>query len=137
MTDIESQVARCSPRCSKRPILCCLGRGTESLRTLRWREPDSNRRYRVTQPRFRGRPISPLLDHPLTEKSARTRTDNMTTPGRLRGTDGSNPGPSSDESAANLTADYLIGVGVTSIDYRMVDASEIAFVAVFLASDKA
>ena len=54
-------------------------RGTEGLQTRRWREPDSNRRYRVTQPRFRGRPISPLLDHPLAEKSARTRTDSMTT----------------------------------------------------------
>jgi hypothetical protein len=53
---------------------------TESLQTPRWREPDSNRRYRMAQPRFRGQPISPLLDHPLAEKSARTRTDSMTTP---------------------------------------------------------
>jgi hypothetical protein len=55
-------------------------RCNEVCTTPRWREPDSNRRYRVTQPRFRGQPISPLLDHPLTEKSARTRTDSMTTP---------------------------------------------------------
>jgi len=47
--------------------------------------------------------MSLLLDYLLTEKSARTRTDTTTTPGAFRGTDGSNPVPSSGESAANLT----------------------------------
>jgi hypothetical protein len=46
--------------------------------------------------------MSLLLDYPLTEKSARTRTDTTTTPGAFRGTDGSNPVPSSGESRANL-----------------------------------
>ena len=57
-------------------LLCSCRRSSRresgSHPTRQWREPDSNRRSRVTQPRFRGRPISPLLDHPLTEKSART-----------------------------------------------------------------
>ena len=43
--------------------------------------------------------MSPLLDYPRTEKSARTRTDTTTTSGAFRGTDGSNPVPSSGESA--------------------------------------
>jgi hypothetical protein len=42
--------------------------------------------------------MSPPLDSPLTEKSARTRTDTRTTTGAFRGTDGSNPLPSSGES---------------------------------------
>src|SRR6516225_11890720 len=33
-------------------------RGTESLRTRRWRKPDSNHRSRVTRPSFRRRLIS-------------------------------------------------------------------------------
>jgi hypothetical protein len=47
--------------------------------------------------------MSPLLEPPPTEKSARTRRDTTTPPGALRGTDGSNPFPSSGESPANLT----------------------------------
>jgi hypothetical protein len=41
--------------------------------------------------------MSPLLDSPSTEKSARTRTDATTTLGPFRGTDGSNPLSSSGE----------------------------------------
>jgi hypothetical protein len=54
--------------------------------------------------------MSPRLDPPRTEKSARTRLDTKTTPGAFRGTDGSNPVPSSAESAANsgLQATRLI-----------------------------
>jgi hypothetical protein len=74
------------------------GCGTESSLTLSWRKPDSNRRYRVTRPRFRERLMSPPLDSPPTEKSARTRTETTATPGAFRGTDGSNPVPSSGES---------------------------------------
>jgi len=47
--------------------------------------------------------MSPPLDSPLTGKSARTRTDTRTTTGAFRGTEGSNPLPSSGESSANLT----------------------------------
>jgi hypothetical protein len=47
--------------------------------------------------------MSSLLDYPRTEKSARPRTDTTTTSGAFRGTDGSNPVPSSAESGANLT----------------------------------
>jgi hypothetical protein len=46
--------------------------------------------------------MSPLLDSAPTEISARTRTDTTTTPGDFRGTDGSNPVPSSAESGANF-----------------------------------
>jgi hypothetical protein len=45
--------------------------------------------------------MSPLLDPPRTEKSARTRLDTKATPGAFRGTDGSNPVPSSGESGTN------------------------------------
>jgi hypothetical protein len=44
--------------------------------------------------------MSPLLDPPRTEKSARTRLDTQTTPGAFRGTDGSNPVPSASESVS-------------------------------------
>jgi hypothetical protein len=43
--------------------------------------------------------MSPPLDSPLAEKSARTRTDTRTTTGTFRGTVGSNPLPSSAESS--------------------------------------
>jgi hypothetical protein len=43
--------------------------------------------------------MSPLLDPPQTEKSARMSIDTKTTPGAFRGTDRSNPAPSSAESA--------------------------------------
>src|SRR5271168_2516443 len=69
--------------------------------TRRWRKPDSNRRYRVTQARFREGLMSPPLDSSLTENSARTRTDTRTTTGAFRGTDASNPLPSSGESGTN------------------------------------
>jgi hypothetical protein len=51
--------------------------------------------------------MSLLLDYPLTEKSARTRTDPTTTPGAFRGTDGLNPVLSSKESVANLAQPIL------------------------------
>src|SRR5262249_53348623 len=54
-------------------------------------------------PRFREGLMSLLLDYALTEKSARTRADTTTTPGAFRGTDGSNPVPSSKESGATLS----------------------------------
>src|SRR6516164_4161729 len=66
--------------------------------TLRWRKPDSNHRYRVARSRFPEGLISSLLDFLPTEKLARTRTDTTTMPRALRGTDGSNPVPSSGES---------------------------------------
>jgi hypothetical protein len=56
---------------------------------------------RVTRPRFDGL-MSPLLDSLPTENSARTGTDTPP-PGAFRGTDGSNPVPSSAESRANLS----------------------------------
>jgi hypothetical protein len=43
--------------------------------------------------------MSPLLDSPLTESRHKTRTDTTRTPGALSGTDGSNPAPSTGESA--------------------------------------
>jgi hypothetical protein len=43
--------------------------------------------------------MSPLLEPPPTEKSARTTSDTTTPPGAFRGTDGSNRSPSSGESA--------------------------------------
>jgi hypothetical protein len=93
-----------APASSHRGAAAACGRailaaGTEGLQTRRWREPDSNRRSRLTPSRSQGRLMSPLLDPPPTEKSARTRTDSTRTPGALRGTDGSNPAPSSSESA--------------------------------------
>jgi hypothetical protein len=48
--------------------------------------------------KFRGRLMSLLLDSPHAEKSARTRTDTTRMRGASRGTDGSNPAPSSGES---------------------------------------
>jgi alkanesulfonate monooxygenase SsuD/methylene tetrahydromethanopterin reductase-like flavin-dependent oxidoreductase (luciferase family) len=44
------------------------------------------------------------LDFLPTEKLVRTRTDTTTTPSAFRGTDGSNPVPSSGESRANPTS---------------------------------
>jgi hypothetical protein len=38
-----------------------------SLLTRRWREPNSNHRFRVTRPRFQDRLMSPLPDFPPTE----------------------------------------------------------------------
>jgi hypothetical protein len=43
------------------------GRGLGSHRTPRWREQDSNHRFRVTRPRFQDRLMSPLPDSPPTE----------------------------------------------------------------------
>jgi hypothetical protein len=42
--------------------------------------------------------MSPLLEPPPTEKSARTTSDTTLPQGAFRGTDGSNPPPSSGES---------------------------------------
>jgi hypothetical protein len=44
---------------------------------------------------------------PRTEKSARTRLDTKTTPDAFRGTDGSNPVPSSGESRANRFSEHF------------------------------
>src|ERR1700730_4095970 len=66
--------------------------------TPRWREQDSNRRSRVTRPIFQ---LSPLVGSPPTEKSERKRTDTRSVGPFPRGTDGSNPVPSSEESCAN------------------------------------
>jgi hypothetical protein len=57
--------------------------------------------------------MSPPHDSPLTEKSARTRTDTRTTTGAFRGTDGSNPLPSSRESRANLRQDSHWPLGLS------------------------
>jgi lactoylglutathione lyase len=59
----------------------------------------------VTQQGFETDLISPPLAFPQTEKSARTRTDHTTTPGAARGTNGSNPAPSSGESDELPTPD--------------------------------
>ena len=45
--------------------------------------------------------MSPLLEYPLTGKAGANETDTTTTPGAFRGTNGSNPVPSSGESGAN------------------------------------
>src|SRR6267378_4005360 len=66
--------------------------------TLPWREQDSNHRSRVTRPIFQ---IASGW-FPPTEKSERTRTDTRSVGPFPRGTDGSNPVPSSGESGANL-----------------------------------
>jgi hypothetical protein len=47
---------------------------------------------------------SPLLDLPVTGKSARTRTETTTPPRSFSGTNGSKPVPSSGESATNRAA---------------------------------
>jgi hypothetical protein len=92
---MQDSGCRFHPDSSPRTHFSTVEAGTESLQTPRWRKPDSNRRYRVTQARFR----EGLMSLPLTEKSARTRTDTRTTTGAFRGTDYSNPLPSSGESA--------------------------------------
>jgi hypothetical protein len=48
--------------------------------------------------------MPPLPDSRLTEKSARTRTDTMTTPGAFRCTDGSNPVPAVSPVRTDATA---------------------------------
>src|SRR5262249_32577238 len=63
--------------------------------TPRWRKPDSNHWYRVMRSRFRERLMLPPLDFPPPEKSALTGDENADA---CRGTDGSNPVPSSGES---------------------------------------
>jgi len=72
--------------------------------TLRWRKPDSNHRYRMARSRFPEGLTSSLLDFLPTEKLARTRTDTTTMPRALRGTDGSNPVPSSGESVSAVNS---------------------------------
>ena len=67
--------------------------------TLPWREQDSNHRSRVTRPIFQ---IASGW-FPPTEKSERKRTDTRSVGPFPRGTDGSNPVPSSRESGANLS----------------------------------
>src|SRR5882762_3955015 len=66
--------------------------------TLPWREQDSNHRSRVTRPIFQ---IASGW-FPPTEKSERKRTDTRSVGPFPRGTDGSNPSPSSAEPAANF-----------------------------------
>ena len=46
---------------SHRAMPSIFSRGTGSLMTPRWRELDSNDRYRLTRPRFQGRLMSPLM----------------------------------------------------------------------------
>jgi hypothetical protein len=58
--------------------------------------------------------MSPRLDPPRTEKSARTRLDTKATPGAFRGTDGSNPVPSSGESSANPIFWIVVGADAPS-----------------------
>jgi hypothetical protein len=43
--------------------------------TLRWRKPDSNRRYRVRRPRFEERRMSPPLDFPSGTNENRNHED--------------------------------------------------------------
>ena len=75
-------------------------RKRSSQRTQRWREQDSNHRSRVTRPIFQV--ASGWF--PPTEKSERKRTDTRSVGPFPRGTDGSNPVPSTGESSANLTS---------------------------------
>src|SRR5215472_7496597 len=63
--------------------------------THRWRKPDSNHWYRVMRSKFRERLMFPPLDLPPPEKSALTGDENADA---SRGTDGSNPVSSSEES---------------------------------------
>jgi hypothetical protein len=64
-------------------------------KTRCWRKPDSNHWYRVMRSRFRERLMLPPPDFPPPEKSALTGDENA---GASRGTDGSNPVPSTRES---------------------------------------
>jgi hypothetical protein len=82
-------------------------RKSGSHRTLCWRKPDSNHRYRVTPPKVREGLVSPPPDPPRSEKSERTRLDTKTTPGSFRGTDGSNPVPSSSQSVSAANAEAV------------------------------
>src|SRR5262249_41217609 len=76
-------------------ITCFTASGAALLIVVR-RKPDSNHWYRVMQSTFRERLMFPPLDFPPPEKSALTGDENA---GASRGTDGSNPVPSSGESS--------------------------------------
>jgi hypothetical protein len=76
------------------PGLVVFSRTSVRRQTPRWREPDSNRRYRVTRPRFEKGSCRHCLSPNQRIKSARTRTETTTPPGAFRGTDGSNPASS-------------------------------------------
>jgi hypothetical protein len=74
-----------------------------SRETRRWRKLDSNHRYRGHDQVFDGAHVAPgrLLSH---REVAAKNNETTTKPGAFRGTDGSNPVPSSGESGANLTS---------------------------------
>jgi len=91
---------RADPAPSRRRPSCCITALAIFRVTHRWRKPDSNHWYRVMRSRFRERLMLPPLDFPPPEKSALTGDENADA---SRGTDGSNPVPSSGESGANLS----------------------------------
>src|SRR5215472_11961712 len=65
-------------------------RSAQVCMTPRWREVASNHQYRVTRPRFR--------EGVTTERQHKREPTPRKCIGILRGTDGSNPSPSSEES---------------------------------------
>jgi hypothetical protein len=67
--------------------------------------------------------MSPLLDPTRTEKSARTRIDTKTR-GAFRGTDGSNPVPSSGESANFRSTSSTRFAGRGQYDGAIIDKRE-------------
>ena len=79
------------------PLSCaaksCLGTGLSTLE--RWLG-DGKANVLLLQ-NVPGSPMSPLLDAPPSENSARTRTDSTMTAGAFRGTDGSNPASSANQ----------------------------------------
>ena len=76
------------------PATAPRGKGSQ---TLRWREMDSNHRYRI-----RNNPFG----YPVRSRNSPSATK---TGSFVPGTDGSNPFPSSRESAANLTSEGIAG----------------------------
>ena len=105
----EHEVAA-SPGC-RRFVAVYAGDGTRksgSQWTLRWREMDSNHRYRI-----RNNPFG----YPVRSRNSPSATK---TGSFVPGTDGSNPSPSSGESSANLTLGRFRGA-VSSQDsvYRV------------------
>jgi len=67
---------------------------------LRWRKPDSNRQYRVTEGFERDSCRLCLIRRQRKGDANESRCHDYG--GVFRGTDGSNPAPSSEESVANL-----------------------------------
>jgi hypothetical protein len=82
-------------------------RKRSSQRTQRWREMDSNRRSLSRMSRLCcGRGIAGMVVRGQSRKALSL----------LRGTEGSNPSPSSGESAANLKSNTIAAVGVAFVD---------------------